>query len=122
MLARCGARIDSLLFAAGTGDLEKVKSFLRPDGRLRPEGVYQGSHLPSVTDEKSQVNLAFGLACYHLRIDVIRFFLEMGVDVNSRSFIFGRSETCLYWATHGFHSEEEERPIVDFLHSKGATA
>ena len=120
MLARCGARIDNLLFAAGTGDLERVKSFLRPDGRLRPEGVYHGSHLPSVTDEKSQVDLAFGLACYHLRIEVIRFFLETGVDVNSRSFIFGRSETGLYWATHGFHAEEEERPIVDFLHARGA--
>ena len=122
MLARCGARIDNLLFAAGVGDLEKVKSFLRPDGRLRPEGIYQGSHLPSTADEKSQVDLAFGLACYHLRIEVIRFLLEMGVDVNSRSFIFGRSETGLYWATHGFHTEEEERPVVAFLQSIGAAS
>jgi len=122
MLARCGARIDNLLFAAGTGDLAKVKSFLHTDGRLRPEGFYHGSHLPSVADEKSQVDLAFGLACYHLRIEVIRFLLEMGVDVNSRSFIFGRSETGLYWATHGFHTEDEERPVVEYLVSQGAAS
>ena len=121
-LARCGARIDNLLFAAGTGDLARVRSFLHPDGRLRPDGAYQGAHLPFTADEKSQVDLAFGLACYHLRIEVIRYLLEMGVDVNSRSFIFGRSETGLYWATHGFHTEEEERPIVAFLQSQGATA
>ena len=122
MLARCGARIDNLLFAAGMGDLARVQSFFHTDGRLRPEGFYHGSHLPSADDEKTQVDLAFGLACYHLRIEVIRFLLEMGVEVNSRSFIFGRSETGLYWATHGFHTEEEERPIVDYLHSKGATS
>ncbi len=122
MLAQCGARIDNLLFAAGTGDLERVQSLLYSDGRLRPEGTYHGSHLPSAADVKSQVDLAFGLACYHLRIEVIRFLLETGVDVMSRSFIFGRSETGLYWATHGFHSEEEERPIVDFLHARGATS
>ena len=122
MLARCGARIDNLLFAAGVGDLARVKSFLHTDGRLRPEGMYHGSHLPSPADEKSQVDLAFGLACYHLRIEVIRFLHEMGVDVNARSDIFGSSQTGLYWATHGFHTEEEERPVVAFLQSQGATS
>ena len=121
MLAQCGARIDNLLFAAGVGDLSRVRSFLHTDGRLKPEGMYLGSHLPSPADEKSQVDLAFGLACYHLRIEVIRFLLEMGVEVNVRSDIFGSSQTGLYWATHGFHTKEEERPVVAFLQSQGAT-
>ncbi len=121
MLARCGARIDNLLFAAGTGDLAKVRSFLHSDGRIRPEGTYDGVHLPSGADGESQVDLAFGLACYHLRIEVIRFLLETGVDVNSRSHIFGRTETGLFWATNGFHTQEEERPIAAFLQSQGAT-
>ena len=63
---------------------------------------------------------ALGMACYHLRLEVIRFLLEQGADVNSRSHILGGSSTGLYWATHGFHTQEEERPIVEFLRSVGA--
>lgn len=121
MLVRCGARIDNLLFAAGAGDLERVQFFLHPDGRLRPEGTYDGPHLPFEANGDSQIDMAFGLACYHLRIEVIRYLLETGVDVHSRSHIFGRSETGLYWATHGYHTQEEERPIVEFLQSHGAS-
>ncbi len=120
MLVQCGARLDNLLFAAGAGDLKKVRSFFHSDGRLKPAGAYHGSHFSIAEDEGALLGQAFGLACYHLRLEVIRFLLERGVEVNSRSDILGGSATGLYWATHGFHEPEEERPVVEFLQAKGA--
>ena len=119
MLVQCGARIDNLLFAAGAGDLERVRSWFGSDGRLDPAAVYDGPHFPIARDEKELVEQAFGLACYHLRLDTIRFLIEKGVDVNSRTRILGGPWTGLYWAAHGFHTQEEERPILEFLKSIG---
>ena len=119
MLVQCGARIDNLLFSAGAGDLDRVRSWFGSDGRLDPAAVYDGPHFPIARDEKELVEQAFGLACYHLRLDTIRFLIEQGVDVNSRTRILGGPWTGLYWAAHGFHTQEEERPVLEFLKSIG---
>lgn len=105
------------LIAARAPSGYRSPSWVCPNGRVDPAAVYDGPHFPIAKDEKELVEQAFGLACYNLRLDVIRFLIEKGVEVNSRTRIPGGPWTGFYWAAHGFHTQEEERPVLEFLKS-----
>jgi ankyrin repeat protein len=86
-LARRGARLD-LESAAGTGQLETVKSFFKKNGDLKP------------TATKKQLELGFMWACEYGHGRVVAFLLEKGVDVASMP----HGETGLHWASYGGHA------------------
>ena len=53
-LARCGARVDNLCFAAALGDLDAVRGYFEADGRLRTGAVPLeriGAHSPVLAPE-----------------------------------------------------------------------
>src|SRR5262249_733827 len=109
----------TLWVAAGAGDLDLVKSFLRPDGTL-PEGA--GAHredpheygMParSRSDEPAAIaEEALKYACANARNAVAQYLLDAGVGIDSTSHI----GTPLHWAAYSGHLE-----MVRFLVERGA--
>ncbi len=85
LLAARGARLD-LEGAAGVGRLDAVRSFFDEHGRLRSNAT------------KDQLTSGFMWACEYGRNEVVRFFLENGVDVGLQD---GDGQTGLHWAAIG---------------------
>lgn len=105
MLAECGARVDNIIFAAALGRLEEVKSYLTDDGKLRPEVEpyiiesmanaegWTGTALRPFKEPDAILGQSLVVAANHNRIDVVKFLLEKGVNVNA-SLNFG--DTALH--------------------------
>jgi ankyrin repeat protein len=87
-LAWRGARLD-LESAAGTGQLEAVKSFFKKNGGLRAPAT------------KTQFECGFMWACEYGHSQVVTFLLQKGVDVAAMP----HGETGLHWASYGGHAE-----------------
>ena len=87
-LARRGARLD-LESAAGTGQLEAVKSFFKKTGGLRAPAT------------NTQLELGFMWACEYGHSRVVAFLLQKGVDVAAMP----HGETGLHWASYGGHAK-----------------
>jgi hypothetical protein len=81
-LARCGARVDNLVFAAGLGDLDAVRGFVGAGDEL---------------------DLALIAAAVHGRRDVVAFLVEQGPDLSFREPTFGA--TALGSARHCGHED-----------------
>lgn len=82
-LARSGARIDNLCFAAALGDLHLVESAFGPDGRLRPDskpvgGI--GATGPALRQDQL-VDYALIWAAAHGRLAVVEFLLTKNPDL-----------------------------------------
>ncbi|WP_156893320.1 ankyrin repeat domain-containing protein [Actinokineospora enzanensis] len=82
-LARCGARVDNLCFAAALGDLDAVQDHFAPDGGLRTDlaplpriGAHGRTQAP-----ESVVEYALIWAAAHDRRAVVRFLLTKDPDL-----------------------------------------
>lgn len=82
-LVRCGARVDNLCFAAALGDLEAVRSYFDPDGRLRTDITpveRVGAHGPAMAPELL-IEYALIWAAAHDRRQVVEFLLTKNPDL-----------------------------------------
>jgi len=81
-LARCGARIDNLCFAAALGDLEAVRGFFRADGGLRTDfAPFERIGVRPVTEPERVVEYALIWAAAHDRRQVVEFLLTKDPDL-----------------------------------------
>ena len=94
LLVEWGAKID-LRFAAGIGDLDKVKSFFKADGSLKPGAGaladpygHEWKRRNGVVHrcDRTRENIlsqALLYACLHDRLKVAEYLIQQGVDVNA---------------------------------------
>ena len=87
LLSERGARLD-LEGAAGTGQLDVIKTFFHARGGLKPPAT------------KSQMEDGFLWACEYGCLGVVEFLLQKGIDVATK-----RGCTGLHWASYGGHSD-----------------
>lgn len=119
-LADLGARHDNLLFAAGLGKVELVKSFFNEKGKLIADGWQYIQHEspargrftwppPANPDPLAS---PFIYACLHGRDEVVRFLLEIGVapDISA-----SYKQTGLHFAAYSGRLS-----TVELLLAKGA--
>ncbi|MGH2885041.1 MAG: hypothetical protein ACRDPA_20450 [Solirubrobacteraceae bacterium] len=82
-LARCGARVDNLCFAAALGDIEAVRGFFGTDGVLRDDArpiERIGAHGPRlVLDRMVEYSLIWAAA--HDRRQVVEYLLTKNPDL-----------------------------------------
>lgn len=115
-----GATVN-LPLAAGMGRLDLMQEFFTESGNLKksakelcPSDEPQDGVL--VSDEANRVlEEAFAYACLAGQVDVARFLLERGVDVNSQTLDEHSLRTGLHWAVYRNQPE-----MVRFLIEKGA--
>lgn len=107
--------------AAGLGMLDVVQSFWESPNTLKPGagqtrsrdlGNGQWGKAPPPEDYKDLVSEAFYIASRNGHVEVARFLLEKGADINCRGF-FGAPG--LHWAVINGH-----KPMVEFLIANGA--
>jgi ankyrin repeat protein len=82
-LAQLGARVCTIVAAAGIGRLDLVRNFVNQDGSLRPlqsdVPLWGVPHNPA-----AQVEKAFLYACQYGFIDVADFLLQHGVQIDAQ--------------------------------------
>jgi uncharacterized protein len=136
LLLERGASVHNLRIASGLGRIDLVEGFFNQDGSLRPEagridwpfGDPLTSNLAKPikkelqakiegwsNDARNIINNAFVYACMHSRLDVGRFLLEKGADINAIPPGFDYSGTGLHYAALRGH-----RGMVEFLLENGA--
>jgi ankyrin repeat protein len=102
-LMRAGVEPD-LFCAAGLGDVERVRAFFTPDGRLKPDAsrtgssryAADGSRLPCPPGtEREIVSDALYMAARNGQEGTVRELLTRGPDLAFRAFAGG---TALHWA------------------------
>jgi hypothetical protein len=82
-IARCGARVDNLCFAATLGDLDAVREYFDVDGSLRTDVVPLdriGAHGPMLA-QQFVVEYALIWAAAHDRRQVVEFLLTKDPDL-----------------------------------------
>lgn len=136
LLLERGASIHNLRIAAALGRVDLVKGFFENDGTLKPEagkidwpfGDLVASNLDSPikaelkakvdawsNDQENIINNAFLYACMHNRMEVAKFLLAKGADINAIPPGFDYSGTALHYAALRGH-----KAMVDFLLHNGA--
>jgi ankyrin repeat protein len=110
LLSERGAKLD-LRFAAGVGDLSRVKGFFNPDGSLKPgAGALADPYTHSQKRggkgvhrcERTRENIllqAFYFACRNGRLHVADHLLGHGVNVNAIVPGLDCSVTTLHWCS-----------------------
>ncbi len=103
-----GARLD-LRFAAGIGDLDRVKSFINDDGSLKPDaGIqadpYTRSESPDDPEryrmERTRENIlhqAFYFACRSDHLEVAEYLLSFDIDLNTYVPGLDQSAPVIHW-------------------------
>ncbi|HEX8969755.1 MAG TPA: hypothetical protein VF937_17865 [Chloroflexota bacterium] len=135
MLAEAGAAVD-MRFAAGLGQLDVVRSYVLPDGTLRPDaGRLADPYENRFRCERTRANIlcqALCFACLHARRPTVEFLLALGADVNQE--VPGLNQlggTVLHALTAGVpygqvgdrHRYDDLRlPIIELLLRHGADA
>ncbi|HSR50859.1 MAG TPA: ankyrin repeat domain-containing protein [Acidobacteriota bacterium] len=112
-LAQAGARLDNLVFAAASGDLEAVKVQVDEKGRLRPQaGFCDVPWCRSLRDPERAVQQGLVHAAQFGRLPVVGYLVASGVDVNA-----GLEDgiTALHEASFMGHIE-----VVRYLLQQGA--
>ncbi len=102
-LASQGAMLD-MRFAAGLGQLEKVKSYFNDDGSLKPGAgelsmMFWDLHGPVGHVERTReviLRQAMLFASLHARHDVIDYLLAQGADINALVLETDVDATCLH--------------------------
>jgi hypothetical protein len=86
--------------AAGTGSLDRVRSFFDEDGSLQS------------TATKHQLQRGFLWACEYGHLETVRFLMDHGADLNDQA---GTGQSSLHWAVIGGHL-----PVIKLLIERGA--
>jgi ankyrin repeat protein len=136
LLLERGASIHNLRIAAALGRVDLVEGFFENDGTLKPEagkidwpfGDLVASNLDSPikaelkakvdawsNDSENIINNAFLYACMHNRMEVAKFLLAKGADINAIPPGFDYSGTALHYAALRGH-----KAMVEFLLQNGA--
>lgn len=135
LLARFGAQLD-MRFAAGLGRLDVVKSYVNPDGSLKPDaGRLDDPYENWFRCERTRENIlcqALYFACLHARLETADFLVALGANVNQEVPGVNRlGGTVLHGLTAGVplgasgdpHIYDERRlPVIDLLLRHGASA
>ena len=112
LLADHGARLD-LRFAAGIGDLDRVKSFINDDGSLKPDAGIQAdpyTRSESTNDperyrmERMPENIlhqAFYFACRSNYLAVADYLLSFDIDINVWVPGLDQNAPVLNWCARG---------------------
>lgn len=119
-LARRGARADHLTAAAALGDVNRLRSWLAPDGSFAPEAL---EFTRGAKDETGRFSwppprdpdpaaLALTTAATHGRLAVVRMLVEQGVDPDASMSL---DQTPLHFAAYMGH-----RPVAEYLLTAGA--
>lgn len=89
-LARCGARIDNVCFAAALGDLDAVKGYFGADGALRSDvpALTRIGVTGPVLRREHLVEYALIWASAHGRLSVVQFLLTKNPDLRVREPLF----------------------------------
>jgi hypothetical protein len=91
-LARCGARVDNLVFAAALGELERVETYFDPNGRPRP-GSAPGCGCVgaggAALDPDRVIDYALIYAAGHGRGAIVEFLLGKHPDLTVTDPVFG---------------------------------
>lgn len=100
-LARRGAKVESVVAAAGLGRTDLVESFLDDNGDLKPSvPLVNVSWLELQRDPKANLELALVWAAMHHRTNVVGLLLKQGVSPAARD---NRQSTALHWtACYGY--------------------
>jgi ankyrin repeat protein len=104
-LARCGARVDNLVFYAALGDLAGVRGCFGDDGRLAPGRAADDAARARVPEE-NLLEYALGSAALHGRREVVEFLLGKGPDLSFAEPSFGA--TAQGAARYNGHTEIAE--------------
>jgi hypothetical protein len=122
LLAEHGIVPQALWTYAACGRLELVQACFDADGRLRPDAAPSRPNpadfspipprIPATSDPEETMAEAFVHACQHGRIEVVRWFLDRGLNPDVAPYL-GR--TGLHWAI--MHSQLE---VVRLLLERGA--
>jgi hypothetical protein len=83
-LARCGARVDNLCFAAALGDLDVVRAYFGTDGVLRNDVApveRMGAHGPRLEPDRI-VEYSLIWAAAHDRLEVVEYLLTKNPDLH----------------------------------------
>jgi Ankyrin repeats (many copies) len=86
-LARCGARVDNLVFSAALGDLEAVRRHFEPTGEPPPRRALSAERMGidgPLLEAGRLVDYALIHAALHSRRDVVAFLLDQGPDLSFR--------------------------------------
>ena len=122
LLAEHGIVPQALWTYAACGRLDLVRGCFDADGRLRPDAAPSRPNLaaffpippriPATSDPEEIIAEAFVHACQHGRTEVVRWFLDRGLNPDAAPYL-GR--TGLHWAI--MHSQLE---VVRLLLERGA--
>jgi ankyrin repeat protein len=105
-LVRRGARIDTIVTAAGLGRIDLVESFLNADGTLKPEvPLVTAAWLRRSGDARGNLQIAFVWAAMHGRLRMVELLLRKGIDPGVRDH---RGWTALHWASHYGYTDVAE--------------
>ena len=109
-LARCGARVDNLRFAAALGDLDAVRGYFKADGALRddvPPLERIGTHGPKLAPDQI-IEYALIWAAAHDRRKVVEYLLTKNPDP-------GATEPCFHATALGIARYFDNHEIVSLL-------
>jgi ankyrin repeat protein len=105
-LARAGARIDNLVFAAALGDVARLAEYLPAGGRVHSAQANSarviGPHGPAL-DPDHQIEYAVIYASMHGRRDVVEYLLSRHPDLTVAEPVWG--STALSAARWGAHED-----------------
>jgi ankyrin repeat protein len=124
-LVQRGARVDSIVTAAGLGRDDLVQAYVDDDGHLRPElrVVALGSPRPT-RDPRANLEWAFVCAAVGGHTAIVESLAQRGVDLGARGFA---GLTALHWAAIYAHLDivnlllERHAPLEDTQNHHHAT-
>jgi ankyrin repeat protein len=91
-LVRCGARVDNVVFAAALGDLDGVRSYVDPSGRLTPGRTRSAARIGAEGSRlRAERVLEYAIiwAALHGRRDVVELLLHHEPDLGYAEPFFG---------------------------------
>jgi ankyrin repeat protein len=122
-LVRCGARVDNLVFAAVTGDVEQVRAYFGGDGAapLPSSAERVGRHGPGL-DPDLMVEYALIYAAMHGRAEIVEFLLSKGPDLSVREPVHGATARGGAGYPHPAAGRPDGSPsVVRLLEAAGAS-